>query len=127
MKVVLLLILFVVAGAFAFAQNKEQPDPCAKAESQADLNICWGKEYKAADVTLNQVYQQLVAQLSDAEKTQLKEVELAWLKYRDANCTFVADEYKGGSIRPMILAMCLTDMTNNRTVEIKNQIRDREH
>jgi uncharacterized protein YecT (DUF1311 family) len=42
------------------------------------------------------VYQQLVAMLDAEEKTQLKEVQTAWIKYRDANCDFVGDQYKGG-------------------------------
>ena len=67
---------------------------------------------------LNRVYQKLVAMLDDAEKTQLKNVETAWLKYRDANCEFVADQYKGGTIRPMIYALCMGDVTKNRTTEL---------
>jgi uncharacterized protein YecT (DUF1311 family) len=63
--------------------------------------------------------------LDDDEKAQLKNAENAWLKYRDTNCEFVADQYKGGSIRPMIAAICLADVTNNRTAELKNQIKDR--
>ncbi len=119
------MLLSLLAGAFAFGQGKKT-DPCASASTQFDLNECWGKEYKAADTTLNQVYRQLVSKLDDEGKAQLKEVESAWLKYRDANCGFVADQYKGGTIRPMIDAMCLADMTKNRTAELRNQIKDRD-
>jgi len=59
------------------------------------------------------------------DKTQLKRVEAAWLKYRDANCDFVADQYKGGSIRPMIEAMCLADTRQEPDYRIRNQIKDR--
>ena len=119
-------ILFVLAGISTFGQGTKKVDPCANAQSQADMNDCWGREYKAADATLNQVYRQLVAKLDDEEKAQLKEVESAWLKYRDANCGFVADEYKGGTIRPMAYAICLADMTKNRTAELRIQIKDRD-
>ena len=122
----MVLILSVLAGAYTFGQGTKQSDPCANAQSQAEMNICWGKEYKAADAILNQVYRQLVAKLDDDEKTQLKGVESAWLKYRDANCEFVAEQYKGGTIRPMIDAMCLADMTRNRTAELRTQITDRD-
>src|SRR5437588_4519303 len=122
----LFLILFVTAAGSSLRQDTQKPDPCAKALSQADMNDCWGREYRAADTTLNQVYRQLVSKLEDEDKAQLKEVESAWLKYRDANCEFVADQYKGGTIRPMISAMCLADMTNNRTAELRTQIKDRD-
>jgi uncharacterized protein YecT (DUF1311 family) len=128
MKLAVLTLLLIAFGGYAFGQGKKKPapQPCAKAESQAEMTICWGKEYKAADATLNQVYRQLVAKLDEEEKVQLKEAQTAWLKYRDTNCDFVADQYKGGTMRPMIAAMCLADMTRNRTTELKTQIKDRD-
>jgi len=122
--VTLLIALFVMS--LSVSAQKQKPKPCEDAQTQADMNICWGNEYKKADAALNKTYQQLAAKLDDDEKSQLKNAENAWLKYRDANCEFVADQYKGGSIRPMIAAMCLADVTSNRTTELKNQIKDRD-
>jgi uncharacterized protein YecT (DUF1311 family) len=118
------LIAFAVMSVSVSAQ-KPKPKPCAAAQTQADMNICWGNEYKKADAKLNQTYQQLATMLDENEKAQLKTAEGAWLKYRDTDCEFVADQYKGGSIRPMIAAICLADVTNNRTTELKTQIKDR--
>ena len=114
----------VVSEAYTLAQKKK-PDPCASAQSQAEMNICAGKEYKSADAELNQVYQKLSSILNDEEKSQLKEAENAWIRYRDLNCEFVADQYKGGSIRPMIHGLCLADVTRNRTAGLRSQIKDR--
>lgn len=119
-------LLLVIVGAFSVSAQEKKPGPCSDAQSQAEMNQCAGKAYKAADAELNKAYQKLAAMLDDEEKAQLKNVETAWLKYRDANCEFVADQFKGGSIRPMIYALCLGDMTRNRTAEIKNQITDRD-
>jgi len=126
MKVVLAsLLLFVAAGAYSAGEPQKKPEPCPDAQSQAEMNICAGREYKKADADLNQVYQKLVAMLDVDEKTQLKDVETTWIKYRDANCDFVADQFKGGTMRPMVLGFCLADMTRNRTNELKDQIKDR--
>ncbi len=125
-RFILYCLLILVGFGAAPGQGTKTADPCASAQSQADMNDCWGKEYKSADATLNQVYRQLVSKLDDEEKAQLKEVESAWLKYRDANCGFVADQYKGGTIRPMIDAICLAEMTKNRTAELRIQIKDRD-
>ena len=119
----LIVLSFVSA---AFAQEQKKPEPCADAQTQAEMTMCWGKEYKAADARLNEAYRQFAAKLDDAEKVQLKNVQLAWLKYRDANCDFVADQYKGGTMRPMIAAICLADVTNNRTTELKAQMKERD-
>jgi uncharacterized protein YecT (DUF1311 family) len=123
-SVLLCLTLMIVSEAYTLAQKKK-PDPCASAQSQAEMNICAGKEYKSADAELNQVYQKLSSILNDEEKSQLKEAENAWIRYRDLNCEFVADQYKGGSIRPMIHGLCLADVTRNRTAELRSQIKDR--
>ena len=113
-------------SANSFAQNRDNKDPCADAQSQAEMNMCWGKEYKAADAKMNKTYQEFMSKLDESEKMQLKNAQLAWLKYRDANCDFVADQYKGGTMRPMIAAICLADVTNARVNELKSQIKDRE-
>ena len=122
--VMLFVSLLVVASGFGQGAKKA---PCSDANTQAEMNICAGKEYKAADVTLNRVYQQLVAMLEPEEKSQLKEAQTAWIKYRDTNCDFVADQYKGGSIRPMIYGLCLAEVTSNRTSELKAQIKNRSN
>jgi uncharacterized protein YecT (DUF1311 family) len=116
--------LMTVASALGQGAKKA---PCSNADTQAAMNICAGQEYKTADAALNRVYQQLVAKLAAEEKVQLKDVQTAWLKYRDTNCEFVADQYKGGSIRPMIHGLCLADVTRNRTSELKAQIKDRSN
>ena len=124
-RVIAVLLLFMVANGFTSGQKKKKLDPCANAQTQFEMNQCAARDYRAADSVLNQTYQRLVAMLNDEEKSQLKTAQTAWLKYRDSNCEFVGDEYKGGSIRPLIYASCLADMTRKRTTELKTQIKER--
>lgn len=126
MKLVFSVLALLLINSGSAAGQKPKPKPCEDAMTQTDMNICWGNEYKKADAALNKTYQELAAMLDAEEKAQLKTAEAAWLKYRDTNCDFVADQYKGGTIRPMIAAICLADVTNNRTTELKNQIKDRK-
>jgi uncharacterized protein YecT (DUF1311 family) len=123
---IFLALAFLLAAGSASGQGTKKA-PCSDANTQAEMNICAGNEYKTADAALNRVYQQLVAMLDSAEKDQLKEAQAAWIKYRDADCDFVGDQYKGGSIRPMIHGLCLADVTRNRTAELRNQIKDRSN
>lgn len=123
--VITLCTLLLLVSISAAGQRRRNTDPCKAPQSQFEMTQCAGKAYKAADAVLNQVYQKLVAMLNDQEQAQLKEAQTAWLKYRDTNCEFVADQFKGGSMRPMIYAFCLKDVTNQRTTELRGQIRDR--
>ena len=122
---IIFLLPFLLAGGGAAGQRKKTIDPCVDPDNQAQMNQCAGKAFRGADAAMNQVYRKLVSLLDEAEQAQLKEAQTTWLRYRDANCEFVADEYKGGSIRPLILASCLADMTKRRTTELKAQIKER--
>lgn len=123
--IVAALPLLLLFGFHGFGQSQKK-HPCPDAQSQGELNVCWGKEYKAADARLNTVYRAFMTKLNEEESAQLKNAQLAWLKYRDTNCEFVADQFKGGSMRPMIAAMCLADVTNARVTELKTQMKERE-
>jgi uncharacterized protein YecT (DUF1311 family) len=118
-------VTLLLVGISAVGQRRKKTDPCAAPQTQAEMTQCAGKDYRAADAVLNQVYQKLVAILDDEEKAQLKTAQEAWLKYRDTNCEFVADQFKGGTMRPMIYALCLKDVTKTRTTELRGQIKDR--
>ena len=123
--ILIALALILLSTGSTSAQKQKKTGPCANPQTQAEMNICAGEDFKAADAVLNRVYQQLLAKLDDEEKAQLKDAENAWLKYRDTNCDFVADQFKGGSMRPMIHAGCLADMTKKRTTELRTQIKER--
>ena len=122
---IIFLLLFVTSSGPTSGQRNKKGDPCANPLTQFDMNQCAGKAHRAADVTMNQIYRKLVSMLDEEEKAQLKEAQSAWLKYRDTNCDFVADQYQGGSIRPLIQATCLGDMTKKRSIELKAQIKER--
>ena len=126
MKLPVILVAFLLLPSPYTLSQDQKKDPCADAQSQTEMNICWGKEYKAADAQLNAAYREFTSKLNPEETVQLKATQLAWIKFRDANCEFVADQYKGGSIRPMIAAMCLADVTHARTSELKAQMKERE-
>ncbi len=124
-SIITLCLLLVLTCGFAFSQKKRAADPCANPQTQFEMNQCAGKDYKTADAALNQVYQRLVTMLDDEERAQLKEAQTAWIKYRDLNCDFVGDQFKGGTMRPMVYANCLADMTRKRTTELRTQIKER--
>lgn len=123
---VAVMSLLLLLGLITLSQAQKKSEPCANAETQGEMNICWGNQYKAADAKLNQVYRQFMTKLDDEDKAQLKEAQTAWLKYRDTNCDFVGDQYKGGTMRPMIAAICLTDVTSSRTKELNAQMKERD-
>jgi uncharacterized protein YecT (DUF1311 family) len=80
MKITMSAVVLLLTGLFAFAQESKKPEPCSEAQTQTDMNMCWGNQYRAADARLNQVYRQFMTKLDDGEKAQLKNAQSAWLK-----------------------------------------------
>lgn len=74
------------------------------------------RNYQASDRLLNQVYQRLLPKVSPAHQRQLKDAELAWIAFRDANCQFEATVASGGN------NLCLTRMTEERTKELQEAL-----
>ena len=116
-----LLTPLLVAAAGAKSQKQRQTQPCEGYGSQAEASGCAHREYLAADAELNKAYNRLAGILDAEEKALLKESELAWIKYRDSNCTFESSQYAGGTMRPMIESFCLARVTKARTAELKEQ------
>lgn len=64
------------------------------------------------DKELNQVYNRLLGNLGDEEKTYLKEAQRAWIKTRDNDCKWAFVDKRD----------CLIDRTVNRTEELMGSL-----
>lgn len=108
------LALLLSLTAQAAAQD------CDTAADQTTMNLCAGEAYRAADAELNARYREIMERLLDDEAARglLVEAQRAWLAYRDAECALAASGVEGGSIYPMILVTCLTDLTAARSADL---------
>lgn len=119
----LLLALALLPAAAAARQDEGRFD-CEDPKTQFELNVCADRKFAASDAELNRVYGQLASKLEDRRRARLKAAEVAWLKYRDANCEYEAALYEGGSMRPMVRSLCLERVTKARTAELRGQLKD---
>ena len=100
---------------------------CAAAQTQAELNACAAQDYQKSDAALSQVYVQLKAKLADPKQQELLvAAERAWVAYRDAECGFETSGSTGGSIHPMVQAMCLNEKTLVHSAELSRQLNCKE-
>ncbi len=127
---VYLTVIGVIGGQVLIANLDSsvavaQPLNCQKAKTQLDLNRCADANAKAADRTLNQVYQQVRSTYRGTEQERLLvNAEEAWIKFRDASCAFSRSRFVGGSIAPTIYSNCLANLTNQQTQELKSYLRE---
>jgi uncharacterized protein YecT (DUF1311 family) len=97
-----------------------ETSPCASAQTQADLDVCWAGQAKQADAALNASYKKLRDGLAamGIDPKPLVPAELAWIAARDTTCAFEESLYEGGSIAPMIYSECVDRMTRARTARL---------
>jgi uncharacterized protein YecT (DUF1311 family) len=118
------LLFCLLTAISCSAQEQKKPDPCENAQTTVEMGDCAGKEYEAADAELNKVYQQLMSKLDDdGHRTALKEAQLAWIKFRDANCEFESYPNRRGTIHPIVNVGCRTGMTAQRTRELQETLK----
>lgn len=112
---------FLIAAFTLASLSIAHAADCSNATDQATLNICADKALKASDAELNAVYKTIIRRLADDADTERKLVaaQRAWIAFRDAECTFSSSGTSGGSIYPMIHAMCLDGLTRARTTDLK--------
>ena len=105
--------VLAVAGAIAAIGGGS-----AVAQSQMELNAQAGSALQKSDAQLNAVYNKLRAKISDAGKKSLHTAQQPWLRFRDQECEVETMGTVGGSIHSMMVAMCLTRLTDQRTKDL---------
>ena len=108
----------------SLAQSSGQQVNCASPESTRDMNICADRDYRAADRKLNQVYQALKSKLSGQQQQRLTNAQIAWLKFRDANCAYARGEFEGGTAAGPAGISCLAQTTEQRAKELSGYLQD---
>lgn len=93
--------------------------PCEEALTTADMLVCAGRRFDEADRTLNQVYRELMEQLDDARRGQLRSAQRAWLQFRDAQARFAAGSMEGGSLAGVIELSEKAAVTEHRTGQLR--------
>ena len=128
-------LTMTLAATIVALPGHSEKDPfaninCKAASTQLEMNYCANLSFKAADRELNQIYQQLRNTFKqtkqNTQEPQLIEAQLAWLKYRDLDCKFSADRFKGGSIAPLMYSSCQETLTKQRTTLLKSYLKAKQ-
>lgn len=120
MRGLLLLAFIPVATTTATSSTEiESSFQCKYDGNQQEMNACALRDYKRADVTLNQKYKATLAKLPREAQRHLRQQQRAWLKGRDPLCKSEAQLYDGGSMWPSIYFSCLKAETQSRTKAIE--------
>ena len=104
------------------AAHASASNACDNATTQADINKCTATELATEDRKLNTSHSKLQHLLNNSEKKQLKTAQLAWIDFRDKACQFDTRNSVGGSIHPTLLNSCLEGYTEQRRMQLEDEI-----
>ncbi len=113
LAIALTLTFFGITGA--------QAAGCGSLSTQAEMNKCAERAYKATDRRMNRVYHRAMAAQSLEHKKELRKAQRSWLVYRNRACKSYSNLGEGGSIQPLLYSTCLADLTAQRTKMLQVQ------
>ena len=103
-------------------------DPCLEKDetrSTADKNACTDRELAVWDDMLNDTFRRLRDKLDDQQKTKLRDMQRAWIAYKEKTCAFYWDYYQGTMASPMS-SYCVTKETARRALFLGGFLEDAE-
>lgn len=86
----------------------------AQAQTQLEMNQQAQADYTLADARLNAVYTRVMHDLAPSRRPLLIVAERDWITYRDAECAYQTFGSIGGSIHPLEVLTCRTELTRAR-------------
>lgn len=84
-------------------------------QNTAGMELCNLDEMRGWDLLLNRYYKVLRA---DGSFTSLRDIQRAWITYRDLKCDLYDAVYQGGSIARVLRADCMRQETARRVMDL---------
>lgn len=123
-------IIIAAALLVAFASaGLAQEYNCQNPQFQQEMNQCAALEFQAADRELNKVYRGAIAFMKQIDTDQpeelvgaedaLRQAQRDWIRFRDGACEAEGFLFRGGTMEPLIVATCLTRLTQRRTSDLQ--------
>jgi uncharacterized protein YecT (DUF1311 family) len=111
-----------LAGSYEQEANELRQLQQKSALTQAEMNFAAAQAYKRSTQKLESVIAGLKEYYSPQEIERFEDTQKAWLTYRDKHAAFLAAQYEGGSIQPLIHASALESVTIARIVELEAEL-----
>jgi len=122
----------ILLHAPASAQPGGTAPNCAEPFTQAEINMCARADQEAAEAEMSVVYDLLLAQLQDQDRNYadngpeyvgaenlLLESQETWERSRSDLCAIPSLTFRGGSMRPGVVASCMATLARSRAEELR--------
>jgi uncharacterized protein YecT (DUF1311 family) len=93
-------------------------DPCAKSRGGQGPTECYRIEQDIWDELLNENFRTLREELDEDQKEKLRDMQRAWIAYRNSTCEFYYHKIQG-SMATSMTAACLARETARRALLLR--------
>ena len=111
-----IFIIFCVISNYASSKQYEYDGNCKFNGSIYDFDDCLNTELAIYDKELNKVYNENYKLFGDKD---YKKTELLWVKFKEADCSYMAKNVNEGTGYKSIYAACLINKTKARIADLK--------
>jgi len=120
--------IVLLTSAPTLAQDEDWD--CSKGDNlpQQPRNLCAKRDFERADEALNVLWPMVrdyMRQVDSREEEKMKGAEAAllkaqrgWIDYRDGHCETTGFYARGGTLEPLLVFSCKTELTRDRTEEL---------
>ncbi|MBP1890115.1 uncharacterized protein YecT (DUF1311 family) [Clostridium moniliforme] len=100
---------------------KEETENSVTGSSTVEMRSQASNVYDEWDSALNDIYGTLKAKLPKDKFKQLEKDEIRWIKIKEEKAQKAMDQYKGGTMAPLVKLGTLSSETEKRCYELVNQ------
>lgn len=108
------MIALLSLSSYLWANEYEYNGQCKGYKN--NFEDCLDKELAKYDKELNDIYKSF---LKDGPHKELIKVEQLWVKYKEADCSYMAKEVHGSLYYQFVYNACLINKTKTRIAELK--------
>lgn len=110
-------IFSMIFSCYAHAGNSID---CSSKENTLAIVGCHNQRYILADKNLNLIYSAVIKNLSEGEKTKLRDSQRAWIKFRDIDFDLIVEMNRDlGSYGNIAISAFKATFVENRVEELK--------
>ena len=112
----------ITTSAFSIDENNKKCNG-----KQLEINYCSAERFKHYDNILNNLYKEQKTYLESDGYKRLKKSQQHWIKFRDSDCLYQAEPWKGGSGWASVHWECMAEQTKIRAIQLEKYVKCREN
>jgi len=111
-----------LSASFAEEAGRISEMLMSNATTQMDMNVAASRAYDITNIKLEHVISEIKKYFDPTQIESFDEAQAIWRDYQKKHAEFLASQYEGGSIQPLIYASALEKTAISRLIELEEEL-----